>query len=179
MSALVKTIKSRLTDDTIYPVTKADAVYMGSSTVTTVEGQINDLKDIVGDSSIGESNTITSLIGASTMGTTATTITGAIAEHEQKLTSLFKTKNYAYTYTCPASGAVNVTGGNMGLSDPTGYTPVGIVAYTTNSNEVFPRSMIVNASSGSSFCVLTNKSTSAVTQQISAWILYIRRDAVK
>ena len=38
MSALVKTIKSRLTDDTIYPVTKADAVYMGSSTVTTVEG---------------------------------------------------------------------------------------------------------------------------------------------
>lgn len=79
MSALVKTIKSRLTDDTIYPVTKADAVYMGSSTVSTVEGQINSINNI---------------IGSETMGTTATTITGAIAQHEQEINPLNSRLDY-------------------------------------------------------------------------------------
>lgn len=41
MSALVKTIKSRLTDDTIYPVTKADAVYLNDN-ITTVEDALEN-----------------------------------------------------------------------------------------------------------------------------------------
>jgi len=36
MATLVKTIKSKVTDDTIYPVTKADAVYL-ADTDTSVE----------------------------------------------------------------------------------------------------------------------------------------------
>ena len=40
--ALVKTIKDRNTHDTIYPITKADAVYL-SDNETTVEGALGDL----------------------------------------------------------------------------------------------------------------------------------------
>ena len=48
--ALVKTIKDRNTNDTIYPITKADAVYL-SDNETTVEGALGDLSTI---SSIGD-----------------------------------------------------------------------------------------------------------------------------
>lgn len=41
MSTLIKTIKSHLTDDTIYPITKADAVYLNDN-VTTVEGLLGN-----------------------------------------------------------------------------------------------------------------------------------------
>ena len=43
--ALVKTIKDRLTDDTIYPIAKADAVYL-SDNETTVESALGDLSTI-------------------------------------------------------------------------------------------------------------------------------------
>ena len=42
MSTVVKTIKNYLTDDTIYPITKASAVYMEGST-NTVENMITSL----------------------------------------------------------------------------------------------------------------------------------------
>lgn len=67
-STIIKTIKSLLTGDTIYPVTKASAVYMNDSTSaspSTAEGHITAL-----DSKVGNTE----------MGTTATTLTGAIAE---------------------------------------------------------------------------------------------------
>ena len=48
--ALVKTIKDRLTHDTIYPITKADAVYL-SDNETTIEGALGNLSTI---SSIGD-----------------------------------------------------------------------------------------------------------------------------
>ncbi len=48
--ALVKTIKDRNTHDTIYPITKADAVYLNDNE-TTVEGALGDLSTI---SSIGD-----------------------------------------------------------------------------------------------------------------------------
>lgn len=57
--ALVKTIKDRNTDDTIYPITKADAVYL-SDNETTVEGALGDLSTI---SSIGD-GTIAGAINA-------------------------------------------------------------------------------------------------------------------
>ena len=42
MATSIKTIKNHLTDDTIYPVTKANAVYLSDNT-TTVESAINTL----------------------------------------------------------------------------------------------------------------------------------------
>ena len=50
-STIIKTIKSLLTGDTIYPVTKASAVYMNDSTSqspSTAEGHITALDSKVG-----------------------------------------------------------------------------------------------------------------------------------
>ena len=56
MSTVVKTIKNYLTDDTIYPITKASAVYMEGST-NTVEGLLGNT-----DISSIENGTITGAI---------------------------------------------------------------------------------------------------------------------
>ena len=45
MSAVIKTVKNYLTDDTIYPITKASAVYMANSTIDTVESKITQLEE--------------------------------------------------------------------------------------------------------------------------------------
>ena len=41
----IKTIKNYLTNDTIYPITKASAVYMANSTIDTVESKITQLEE--------------------------------------------------------------------------------------------------------------------------------------
>lgn len=108
-------------------------------------------------------------------------VTGALSSLNMNLTQIFQIKSYVnISYTCPASGAVNITANHMGLSTPNGYQPVAVIAYTTNSNEVLPRSMIINATPGTndSFCVLTNKSNSAVTTTFSCHILYIKIDCI-
>ena len=66
MSTVVKTIKSYLTDDTIYPITKASAVYMANSTIDTVESKITNLEinKLDKDSPIITGSTV-SLIGQS------------------------------------------------------------------------------------------------------------------
>ena len=58
MATSIKTIKNHLTDDTIYPITKANAVYL-SDEVTTVEGLLGDTSI----ASIGD-GTITGAISA-------------------------------------------------------------------------------------------------------------------
>lgn len=89
---------------------------------------------------------------------------------------MYMTKGYSYAYSCPASGAVNITGTNMGLSTPAGYTPIAVLSYSTNSNEVMPRSMNAGATGSTSFCVLTNKSASAVSFTLQATILYAKNN---
>ena len=89
MSTLVKTLKSRLTDDVIYPITKADACYMANSTATTAETQINNLKNNV--------NLLVNKIPLNTFSSSAGTIVG----------------NYVTGYGCncfiPLSGASDYT----------------------------------------------------------------------
>lgn len=89
---------------------------------------------------------------------------------------MYMTKSYTYEYTCPASGAVNITGANLGVSTPTGYRPISVLNYITNSNEVMPRSMIADSTGSASFCVLTNKSTNAVTATLQITIMYAKNN---
>lgn len=75
-STIVKTIKSLLTGDTIYPVTKASAVYMNDSTSqspSTAEGHITALD---------------SKVGTATLDTTAQDLCTAINQHEIDINEL-------------------------------------------------------------------------------------------
>lgn len=58
MSATVKTIKNFTTGNTIYPITKADAVYMTNSTKTVATVINDDLVHTAGDSMTGVLQTI-------------------------------------------------------------------------------------------------------------------------
>lgn len=87
---------------------------------------------------------------------------------------MYVKKDYTYEYSCPASGAINITGANLGVSTPAGYRPISVLSYITNSNEVIPRSMIADSTGSASFCVLTNKSANAVTATLQISILYAK-----
>ena len=81
MSTIIKTIKSYLTNDTIYPVTKADAVYLANSTTDTVETNLTSLNTLIGSSSISNVGTnITGIIGNNALTTSNKTLSGAINE---------------------------------------------------------------------------------------------------
>lgn len=156
MSALVKTIKSRLTDDTIYPVTKADAVYMGSSTVTTVEGQINDIKDIIGDTTLPSIND---------------TLTSLLVQHNEKLsTTILKD-------VCQGSGTVGVNTNAAIVGDVpqhSGYTFAGIIGIisTVGANGCITDFSVIDATKVR--CVLRNVSSNSLSATIKFTLLYVK-----
>lgn len=178
MSALVKTIKSRLTDDTIYPITKADAVYMGSSTVTTAETQINNLKDVIGNSNIGESNTITSFIGNITMGTTASTITGAIAELNDDLSVI--QKRYTYQFTVAGNAVIQISGTNLGfdIDPPSGYAKIGVKRIGVGSANSSLQYGFNGNASGGNFTSVKNTSSSSLTDTLTVDMIYIKTNII-
>lgn len=97
--ALVKTIKDRLTHDTIYPITKADAVYL-SDNETTIEGALGNLSTI---SSIGDG-----------------TIAGAISSLNTKLPRIIR-KTFTVNFDNERYKLVSID-----VSDST-KTPYGII----------------------------------------------------
>lgn len=88
MSTTIKTIKSHLTDDIIYPITKSNAVYLPNSTAETVDGHLTDLETLVGSSSITNvGSSITGIIGNNALTTTAQTLSGAVNELNGKISN--------------------------------------------------------------------------------------------
>lgn len=79
---------------------------------------------------------VSTLLGDSTMGTTATTVTGAIAEHESDISGLnsnlggmFKTVNYDQSVGSTAANQIITT--NINIAQ-TGYTPIGVLKIQNN-----------------------------------------------
>ena len=134
--ALVKTIKDRLTHDTIYPITKADAVYL-SDNVTTVEG-------FLGDTSIAS-------IGDGT-------ITGAISALNGNL------KNFTYKQYSVTTGNTLYADYYYGdISIQTGLgTIVGAVIYTATSN----RPAFITIIGASTVRIFTNVANTTVSFRI-------------
>lgn len=135
MSTLIKTIKSHLTDDTIYPVTKADAVYLANSTAETVESHLANLETIVGENSISNiNNTITGAIGNNTLTTTAQTLSGAINELNTIATNVGTYIDSSSQITQVPSGSTTLTDG-ASIALPKGdYLIFSIALFAANSN---------------------------------------------
>lgn len=153
MATSIKTIKNHLTDDTIYPVTKASAVYL-SDDVTTVEG-------LLGDTSIAS-------IGDGT-------ITGAINELNTNLTTGFIIKGYTYTYTIGANATAALTASNFNIQIPENYIPSGIIQFTSGDGNVYVRGVNVSSDAGG-MLYLKNTTSSAITASAYLKILYIKRN---
>ena len=104
MATSIKTIKNHLTDDTIYPVTKANAVYL-SDEVTTVEGLLGDTSI----TSIGDG-----------------TITGAISALNSNLNSynIYTTKEITLTTQTIASQNAGTWDYDISSQIPNGYNKI-------------------------------------------------------
>lgn len=152
--ALVKTIKDRNTHNTIYPITKADAVYL-SDNETTVEGALGDLSTI---SSIGDG-----------------TIAGAISSLNMNLTTGFIIKGYTYTYTIRANATSALTSSNFNIQIPENYIPSGIIQFTSGDGSVYVRGVNIS-SDASGMIYLKNTTSSAITASAYLKILYIKRN---
>lgn len=121
-------------------------------------------------------------IGNVTMGTSATTLTGAIAEHESdlatmqsSLNTLFIAKDYSYAYTnLAAGGTLQVTGTMFNTSTPSGYTVMGIRRATSGHVSVALMAILAYGTGSSTVLNLKNTHTSAVSGTASISVIYAR-----
>lgn len=91
---------------------------------------------------------------------------------EPKLFRIISSSNYSVSV--PASGAVNVTASNLGLSTPEGYKPLSIVCIYCSSNDVVFRSFDATATGSTSFGVLRNLTSSEKSVTVNVKIAYCK-----
>ena len=108
---------------------------------------------------------IATLLGSSPMGTTATTVTGAIAEHESDISSLNSSLIIVSEFT---SESVTLNAGELTtISVPcsvAGYTLLGVVGLTMTSTEVIAIHRFYQNSAGTAvFITLKNTHSEART----------------
>ena len=124
MSTFVKTIKSFNQDgtsDTIYPVTKADAVYLSDhaeGNVSTAESNINDLNTKVGTASLN---------------TTAQDLSAAINQHEADINEL----NGNLAYKDFTIDNISIEQGTIGTRGLQTTIDVGLTGYNILSYDIF------------------------------------------
>lgn len=128
-TTIIKTIKSLLTGDTIYPVTKASAVYMNDSTSqspSTAEGHITALD---------------SKVGTASLNTTAQDLSAAINQHEDDISELNSNYNhYSFSQKVTANsaatlGTFTITRGKWLIISVMGLANTGSGVYNSIINE--------------------------------------------
>lgn len=135
MATYIQELHNKQTDDTIYPVTKANAVYRSDNT-TTVEGTLGQVD------------------------------------------TLFKKVQYTYTTTIAAGASLFISGNNLGITTPTGYTPIGFDALSSGDQTIF-LSIIQPVNTGAQAVLrIKNMYTAALTPVISLSIVYARTEFI-
>lgn len=169
MSAKTTILHENGTDDELYPVTKASVTYRNDGT-TTVEGTLTDYDTL--ETKFGDTS--------ATLPTTAQTVVGAIAEHENdistlngNLTDTFVIKRYTAQKSITPS-AVYITASEFGASTPTGYTPIAIVDFSQNLGVIHVRAISVTASGGQGMMWFGNPNGKTVTVDATVSILYVK-----
>ena len=120
------------------------------------------------------------LLGNTSMGTTATTITGAIAEHEadisglnSKLDGIIIQKTYDKAYTIDAEARLNILGNEMGYSTPSGYTLLGIISFSSGHGDVTVSSINASAQNTNGLSLRNNAKT-AINATARIVVAYIK-----
>ena len=118
-------------------------------------------------------DSIATLLGNSSMGTTATTVTGAIAEHESDITSLNNNLNFAIDTKSASTYTVAANSGAYADIDVTksGYHPIAILGFDTqNTNALFISIRFLSTTTARVW--VRNVSGSSITVTPTLTILY-------
>lgn len=86
----------------------------------------------------------------------------------------FQKKTYQFTYTISASASLTITGSDLGVSTPSGYTPVAFSQVTSGHAEVVIRGMICSSIGSNGIVYLRNTSAASRTGTVTVEILYIK-----
>lgn len=86
----------------------------------------------------------------------------------------YMVERYSYAYTCPASGTVNITKNDLGISVPTGYRIAGYVGISTGNADVVPRSWNPQATATGTSIPLRNLTTTQKTGTLTVDVLYLK-----
>lgn len=112
--------------------------------------------EAAGDITDGSGNTLSDKVDSST------------------LNSLFVSKEYSASGSIGANTGLNLTGTDLSISTPSGYTPVGVVNWATGHTSVMCRGIKATATGSSEVAYLRNIVGNAVNYSFSVRILYIK-----
>ena len=102
-----------------------------------------------------------------------------VGEWQDELPTLFWAKNYQYNRSFPANTTTQVTGTQLGVSTPEGYTPMFINRIQIGTAGLVIAGLHPNVVGSSSVIEVRNTTSSAITQTVNLFIVYIKTDFIK
>lgn len=147
---------------------------MGDSDFLVFDGESSGTKKITKSALLGsiesQIGAIEDEIGDTALPTTAQTLTGAIAEHENgiselnsNLTNLFKVVQYSYTYDIGANASLSISATQLEATAPQGYSAIAMSRISTGKLDVIARNFNPSASGNTGMINLRNISANAIT----------------
>ena len=113
------------------------------------------------------------VLGDSPMGTTANTVTGAIAEINNNLS--FTVKSFsASAYTIAANSAHGFSASDFSVSTPDGYEPMAVVYYSTGQASCSVYSINARASGDGRMMSVMNTGSGSLTISPGITIMYVK-----
>lgn len=111
----------------------------------------------------------------------AVTVMGEIADAQDDITTLnstlaqlHKIVNYNYNYSIAANDSLAVTGTNLGISTPSGYTVFALLMFATGNTNVLVRNIYPDNSGSNTVIMLRNISNSTQTGNVEIKIAYVK-----
>lgn len=148
------------------PVTNTTVNTLGKdTTLQTIAAAINSLSGAI---SPAASNVTFDNTGT---GLNASNVQRAITEI---CTDLIQTKTYTASYTAGGNASITLTANDFNAVTPSGYTPIGISDFASQSTSVAIRGVYGRATGTSAMMVMRNLTTASVTAAAYVTILYIK-----
>lgn len=101
-------------------------------------------------------------------------VKGKIDDINNNLNNLFQTKTYSVSYTAGGNASVTITADDFNASTPSGYTPIGVVEFASQSVNVTVRGIYSKATGSSTMMTLRNVTSTSSTATAYITILYAK-----
>lgn len=107
------------------------------------------------------------------------TLCGIEYATKDEVSALFKLKNYQYQRSFPANTTTAILGTEFNVSTPDGYTPIAIPRFNLGTTGLVLCGMHPTATESSSVMEVRNVTSSAKTQNVNIFILYVKSDYIE
>lgn len=102
---------------------------------------------------------------------------GGLPKLNSKLSSLFQRVTFTYDYTIGATASLNISGSDLSLAGPDGYTMIGILRASAQNANVAVTAIFPQTGNHTAFTI-RNNSSSSQTGTFRTDMVYIRSENV-